>query len=216
MGDGQDSAFESLQVALQPLGGVQVQVIGGLVQQEDVGVLQNEPCQVDAGLLPAGQRVKGPLTHILPDAQTVAHLVQPGLRIIASSGLKGGGELVVPGHDGGVGVLAHPGRQVRQLPLHGVEGCEGGVQHVPHGVALRVDGDLGDQPDAFARGNGHRALIRVHLPGHHAEDGGLARAVPAQQAHPLPLVDLEGEAVQYSFADLKLFHQAGKLYVYHG
>ena len=97
-----------------------------------------------------------------------------------------------------------------------MEGGEGGVQHVPDGVALRVHRDLGDQTDPLVRGDGDGPLVRVHLPGHHAEDGGLARPVPAQQAHPLPLVDLEGEAVQNSFADLELLDQAGKLYVNHG
>ena len=32
-GDGQDGALEFVQVVLQPLGGVEVQVVGGLVQQ---------------------------------------------------------------------------------------------------------------------------------------------------------------------------------------
>ena len=74
MGDGQYRALEPLQVALQPLGGVEVQV-GGLVQQQDMGVLQNEPGQVDPGLFPAGQRVKGPGAHLAPDPQAVADLV---------------------------------------------------------------------------------------------------------------------------------------------
>ncbi len=216
VGDGQHRALEPLQVALQPLGGVQIQVVGGLVQQEDVGVLQYKPCQVDPGLFPAGQRVKGARAHIGPDAQAVADLVQPGLGVIAAPGLKSGGELVVPGHHLGVVPVGHFRRQLGELRLHGVEGGEGGVQHVPDGVARRVDGDLGDEPQPLARGDGHRALVRVHLPGHHAENGGLARAVAAQQAHPLPLVDLEGEAVQNSFADLELLDQAGKLYVNHG
>ena len=97
-----------------------------------------------------------------------------------------------------------------------MEGGEGRVQHIPHRIPFRVYRDLGDQPQPLARGDGNGTLVGVDLPGHHAENGGLARAVAAQQAHPLPLVDLEGEAVQNSFADLELLDQAGKLYVNHG
>ena len=216
MGDGQHRALEPLQIALQPLGGVQVQVVGGLVQQEDVGILQNEPCQVDAGLFPAGQGVKGPGAHIRPDAKAVADFIEPRLGVVAAPQLKGGGELVVPGHHLGGVPLRHFRGQVRQLRLHGAEGGESGVQHIPHGVAPGVDRDLGDQPQTLAGGDGDGPLVRVHLPGHHAENGGLARAVPAQQAHTLPLVDLEGETVQYPFADLELLDEAGQLYVNHG
>ena len=216
VGDGQHRALEPLQIALQPLGGVQIQVVGGLVQQEDVGVLQYEPCQVDSGLFPAGQRVKGARAHIGPDAQAVANLVQPGLGVVSTPGLKSGGELVVPGHHLGVVPVGHFRRQLGKLRLHGVEGGEGRVQHIPHRIPFRVYRDLGDQPQPLARGDGNGTLVGVDLPGHHAENGGLARAVAAQQAHPLPLVDLEGEAVQNSFADLELLDQAGKLYVNHG
>ena len=216
VGDGQHRALEPLQIALQPFGGVQVQVVGGLVQQQDMGVLQNEPGQVDPGFLPAGQRIEGPGAHVLPNAQAVANLVQARLGVVAAPQLKGGGELVVPGHHGGVGPLPHPGGQRPQLLLHGAEGSEGGVQHIPHGIPLRVYRDLGDEPQPLARGDGDGPLVRVDLAGHHAEDGGFARPVAAQQAHPLPLLNLEGEAVQNSFADLELLHQAGELYVNHG
>ena len=43
----------------------------------------------------------------------------------------------------------------------------------------------------------HFALIPVQLPSEDFEQGSLAGAVLAQQAHPLPLVYLKGQAVQY-------------------
>ncbi len=215
MGDGQHRALVPFQIALQPLGGVQVQVVGGLVQQQDVGVLQDEPGQVDPGLFTAGQSVERARAHVRPDAQAVADLVQPGLGVIAAPRFESGGELVVTGHHLEVRGLSHPGGQLRQLPLHGVEGGESGVQHVPDGISLRVDGDLGDEPQPLARRDGYTALVRRHLARHDAEDGGLARAVPAEQAHPLPLVHLEGKSVQYPFADLELFDEAGELYIDH-
>ena len=47
-------------------------------------------------------------------------------------------------------------------------------------IPLRINGNLGDQPQPLARGNGNRPLVGVDLPGHDAEDRGLARAVAAQ------------------------------------
>ncbi len=52
------------------------------------------------------------------------------------------------------------------------------------------------------------APVVVQLPGEDVEQGGLARPVLAQKAHPLPGVHLEGEAVQYFVANLKLFPEA--------
>ena len=43
VGDRQHRPPEFFQIPLQPLGGPQVQVVCGLVQQQDVGVLQNQP-----------------------------------------------------------------------------------------------------------------------------------------------------------------------------
>ncbi|MPM40175.1 hypothetical protein SDC9_86815 [bioreactor metagenome] len=43
VGDAQDGALVPGEILLQPLGGVEVQVVGGLVQQEDIGILQDEP-----------------------------------------------------------------------------------------------------------------------------------------------------------------------------
>ena len=72
---------------------------------------------------------------------------------------------------------------------------EGGLEHVLHGEAHRVHWDLGDQAQPPSAGNDHIALVGLQLPGENAEEGGLARAVAAQQSHPLPGLHLEGDAV---------------------
>ena len=52
--DGDHGALEAVDILLQPLHGVEVQVVGGLIQQQDVRVLQNEPPQVYPGLFSSG------------------------------------------------------------------------------------------------------------------------------------------------------------------
>ena len=207
VGDGEDGALEAAQVVLQPLGGPEVQVVGGLIQQEDVGVLQNEAAQVHPGLLPAGEVGKGPRPHGGGDVQAVADLVQGSLGVVAAPGLKGGGEGVVPLEQGGVALSGgHPGGEGLHLLFHVPEPVEGSAEDGLHRVARRIDGDLGDEPHPLAGGDGDLALVGLQLPGEDAEEGGLARPVLSQQAHPLPGVHLKGQAVQNFSAHLKFFH----------
>ena len=215
VGDGQHRALVAIQILLQPLGGVEIQVVGGLVQQEDVGVLQNQAGQVDPGLLPAGQGGKELSPHIVGDLQAVAHLVQLGLGVVAAPRLKGGGEGVVPLQEGRIAVAGHAPGQLGHLFLHGVEPVKGGLEHVLHGIGRRIDRDLGDEAHPLARGDVHLPLVPVQLPGEDLEHRGLAGAVLAQQTHPLPLIHLEGEAVQYFFAYLELLGQVRDGYVNH-
>ncbi len=92
MGDGQHGALVTVQILLQPFGGPEIQVVGGLVQQEDVGILQNQAGQVDPGLLPAGEGGKKLPPHVLGNLQAIAHLIQLRLGIVAAPRLKSGGE----------------------------------------------------------------------------------------------------------------------------
>ena len=196
MGDGEHRTLELLQILLQPLGGPQVQVVGGLVQQKDVRVLQNEATEVHPGLLPAGELVKGLLPHGLGDGQAVADLILVGVHLIAAPGLEGGGELVIAGEDGGVGLpVGHAPGQSGHLLLHLVQGLKGGVDHILHGVALGIDGDLGDEAQALARSDHHLALVVVHHARKDAQQGGLAAAVGAKQSHPFAGVHLKGKSV---------------------
>ena len=75
MADDQHAAAKVQEVVLQPLGAAQIQMVGGLVQQQDVRVLQNEPGQVHPGLLPAGEGVEELGAHGGGDVQTVGHPV---------------------------------------------------------------------------------------------------------------------------------------------
>ena len=184
VGHGEHGAFELLQILLQPLGGPQVQVVGGLVQQQDVRVLQNQAAQVHPGLLSAGELVKGPLAHLGGDGQAVAHLVLVGVHLIAAPGLECGGKLVIPGHGGLVLPPAHGLGQLGHLPLHLVQRGEGIIQHVLHRVACGIDGDLGDQAHPLARGDDHLSLVIVHHAGENAQQGRLAAAIRPQQSDP--------------------------------
>ena len=194
VGDGEDGALVLAEVALQPLGGVEVQVVGGLVQQEEVGVLQNETGQVDPGLFPAGEGGKLLLPHGLGDAQARCDLAQRGGGVVAPGMLILRRQRVVPGQQRLVlRSLGQLGGKVGELGFHVVEPGKGGVQHVLHRVAVGVDRDLGNEPHPAALGQRDGAAVGDDLPADHPKEGGFARAVVAQQAHPLPGVHLEGD-----------------------
>ena len=195
MGDGQHGALVAVQVFLQPFGGVEVQVVGGLVQQEDIRVLQNQPGQIDPGLFPAGEGGEALGPHVRRDIQAVADLVALRLGVVAPRRLKGGGQGPVALEQGRVAVPLHLPGELGHLVLHGLELVEGRLQHVLHGVVRGIDGNLGDEPQPLARGDAHLPLVVVQLPGENLEQGGFACAVLAQKAHPLPLVHLKAQAV---------------------
>ena len=83
---------------------------------------------------------------------------------------------------------------------------EGRAQHILHRKALWVHGNLRDEAQTLARGDKHLAAVGLLLAGQDPEEGGLARAVAAQDAHPLTGVHLEGQAVQHRFAYLVFFY----------
>ncbi len=172
-------------------------MVGGLVQKEDVGVLQDETAQIHAGLFPAGQAVEGLSPHFRGNGQAARHLVHGGVRIIAPDTLEFGGQLAVAAQSlrGAVPRL-HGGGQLlhllRQLLMPG----KGGMEDVLHGIALRIDRDLGDQADTAVFGDHHAALVGLQLAGEDLKKGGFTCAVAAQEAHALTGFHLEGDAVQ--------------------
>ena len=72
---------------------------------------------------------------------------------------------------------------------------KGGVEHIVHGVALRVDGDLGNEADAAVFCDDDVALVGFQLSGEDFEEGGFSGSIPAQEAHSLPGFHLEGDSI---------------------
>ena len=215
MGDGQHGAAELEDVLLQPLHAPEVQVVGGLVQQEDVGLLQQQAGQVHPGLFAAGEAVEFLGAHPGGDAQTAADLVGLHVHVVTASHGEGGAEPVVLRQGASVGLFAHGVLQGGHLPLHVQQGGEGRAQHLLHRVARGVAGDLGDEAQLLARGDHDRALVGTQLAREDAEQGGLAAAVAAHDAHALAGVDVEAQAVQQIISDFKGFYQVFYGYINH-
>ena len=94
MGNHQDSARELAQRLIQCLLGVQIQMVGGLVQDQHIGLAQHHNGKLELGPLTAGQRPHL-LIDILAGEQYIAqhgadcHLIEPGIAVpqLIQSGL---------------------------------------------------------------------------------------------------------------------------------
>ena len=90
MADGEHRTLEAQEIVLQPLCRVQVEVVRRLVQQENVGVLKDKARKVHAGLLPAGERIKGLGEHCRGNIQTVCHAAALNVHLVsAKAGIVG-------------------------------------------------------------------------------------------------------------------------------
>ena len=86
------------------------------------------------------------------------------------------------------------------LPAFDLVGCHRGVEGLADDRPC-VSGQiqrhlLREVGDTGAGGHRTAAPIGLLVPGEHLQEGGLAAAIAAQQANPLPSLDLPGDAVQ--------------------
>ena len=216
MGNGQDGALEGLDVGFQPLHAVQVQMVGRLVQQKDVGLFQQQTSQVDAGLLAAGEGVEFLLALVGGDGQTVADLVHFYVHLVAAACSEPGNQIVILLQLLLRGAVHHGKLQDLHLPLCRQNVRVGRAQNILDGVAIGELGDLGDQTQPLGGIDVYLAVVIIHLTGEDLEQSGLAAAVTTQNGNTLALLDLKGQILQQILADGKEFCQVFNLNIYHG
>ncbi len=193
MGDHDEAAAVVLQVVAQPDDRVGVEVVGRLVQEQRVGVREEDPGQLDAAPLATGEGVQGLAEDAVRQAQAGGD--GRGLRLgrVAALGqelrlqalvllhrLFAGGALAV-GHP--VLVLAHLA-QDRVQAAGGKDAVAGEDVQVAGARVLRQVADVAGAGDGAGGGD---ALARQDL-----GEGRLARSVAADQADPVALGDTEG------------------------
>ena len=182
MGDGHDGAGELGEMALQPGHRFGVEMVGRLVEQQHVGLAEQQPAERDAAALAArqlldvgigrraAQRVHGDLDLALqvPAVAGVDLLLQLALL---------GDQLVHVGV--GVGEGVRHLLETRQHPGHVAGAVHDVGQHVLRGIEL---GLLLEHAQLGAFGRPGLAGKAVVLARHDAQQGRLARAVEAQHA----------------------------------
>ena len=186
--DHQQRAFEALEPAFEPDEGVQVQVVGGLVEQQQVGRTHQRAGQLQAHAPATRKAVDGRVELLNLEAQP--H--QQGLRTRA--GIEGVGL-------GQRGVSVGDGMAVAAL----LGACQGGLSLGEAGVAL--DHEVGGGLRRFGhrlRHLGHApvgghlgvAAIGMQFAGEQGEQRRLARAVVPHQGDLLAGLQGEGDVIE--------------------
>ena len=170
---------------LQPGDGVQVQVVGGLVQKQDVRIAKEGLSQQHLYLLRAFQVLHHLVVKLRPDAKAVEKRSGVGLRLPAVHG----GEFRLQ--------LACLDPVLIGEILLGVEGLlllhdliESGIAHhyrIQHRVSVILEMILLEEGKPFPRRDGNLALGGLQLAGKDLEERGLSRAVGPDKAVAVPL-----------------------------
>ena len=179
VGDDHYRALVLLEEAFQPGYGLRVQVVGGLVQEQDTGTLEQQPAQRHPAPLAAGDR--GHVGVPGRTAQGVHGDLQGALQLPAAGGVYAFLQLPLFGQQGGHRVVVHGLGETGADLVEAVEQRLGFAQPL-HDVAFHVLGRV--QPGLlFQVSHAHAfggprlaAEIRVQA-GHDLEQRRLARAV---------------------------------------
>jgi hypothetical protein len=174
VGDDHDRAAEVADQLLQPQDAVEVEVVGGLVEQQQVGLGDQRARQRHA--LDATARQAGNLRRRV-ESETLDHLLDA---LVQAPGLGGFHRVlqgVEPGQGLGRGVLGHRdhgGVVVDQELRRGAQTVGDGGEHITLeievGLLRHVGGDHFGLPP-------HCAIIERRLAGERAQQAGFARAV---------------------------------------
>ena len=195
VGDEKDRAVVAREELLEPADALEVEVVGRLVEQQQVGVAQQQLRERDAHL-PAAREVAGGLVEVLDgEAETREDLPGARLELVAAEALEAvlrravaleqAVELV---SGGGLGDLA---LELAHAALHLLH-LVGGVHHLGKRALLaREVGLLLEVAHRDVAGEAHGALVGALLSHDDAQEGGLARAVGPDERPALPRVELQ-------------------------
>ena len=195
MGNGKHRTLKARNIFLQPLHRMHVQMVGRLVEQQNVGLLQKQPREIHSRLLSAGKRGKKLLTLRLRNCQTVADFIRFGVDLISAAGFKAVCERVILQQDFLRRMLGHLPLQLAHASFDPVQPGERRAQHVVYRIICRIDRNLGNEPHLFPLRESNRAGIIVDFARQNLKQRRLARAVFAEQTHPLARLHVKTDAV---------------------
>ena len=177
VGDGQDGTWVRLEVALQPVDGLGVQVVGGLVEEQQVRLLDEELAQGDATTLTTGEHVdRGVAGRAL---QGIHRLLEAGVDVPGVGVVELGLQLAHLGHEGvEVGVrVGHLGRNLLEPCELRLDVADGLLDVLANRLVLGERGLLEQDPDCGSLGEVGVTVVRLVEPSHQLEHRRLTSAV---------------------------------------
>ncbi|MCY1277747.1 hypothetical protein D9M70_264550 [compost metagenome] len=190
MGDEQHGAVEAQQGFFQPGDGADVQVVGRLVEQQQVGLGHQGLGQQHAATPAAGQLGEGLVRRQLQAAQGAVHQLLQAPAIASLEFLLDAGQLGQVGI--GLDVLA----EMVELGQQRADLRQPFGHHVEHGAIVGARQFLRQFADLQRRRTPDLAVVGELVALDQAQQAGLAGAVAADDAHPLAAGDLPGHLIQ--------------------
>ena len=202
---------------------LEVEVVGGLVHEQQIGLLQQQPREGHAHAPAPGELGDGPVEVVVLEAHAAQDGLRPGLELVAVDALEGGlqgAHLVQQRLGVGARPVAAPVDRPRAAPRRrrrcvGLADLMAQLDDAPlgrqdlgvrgqHLVDDRVIGDLldllGEKADAQVLAGADLAAVERHLPHDEAEQGGLAGAVGPDQPDAHARLDVQAGLVEQHLA----------------
>ena len=197
VGDGHHGARVLLQRALQPGHRLGVEVVGRLVEQQEVRLGEEQAAQRDPA--PFAARERGHVGVARRQAQGVHGDLEGALEVPGARGVDLGLQVGLLGQEGvDVGVGRAERRADVVVAVHQRLHLAHPVGHVPGHVLVRVElGLLGQVADGEAGREPGLAAEAVVLAGHDAQQRGLARSVGADHADLRPRIEGQVDALEH-------------------
>ena len=192
-----DRAAVALQIAAEPVHRIHVEVVGRLVEQQHVGLLENDAREVDARFFAAGEQTELLRAHLLRNFQTVAHAVDLVIAVIAAEDFQPRFQLRVALEQRGIVRLAR--HFVGQL-VHCCRDLVGFLEREPEDVLHRAFGreirHLVDDARRAALSEADVAAVIRQTSGQDVEERGFSGAVRAQNGDLLARLYVKGNILQ--------------------
>ncbi len=200
VGDEDDRAGVVGQVLLEPVARRKVEVVRGLVHQEQVRAGEEQLREGDAHLPAARELLGSALLVGEGEAEALQHLRHPRLDLVPATLLESLGDLGVALEEAVVvAVLGRVGEGVLDavlLLLQGEQVGEGEDHLLVNRAPVVDDAVLGQVADRGVRRHADLARVGLLDPGEHAQERGLSRPVRPRQADAVPLLDVPGDVLE--------------------
>ena len=191
----QQRAVVRLEEAFEPDDRFDVEVVGRLVHQQDVGLAEQHARHRDAHLPAARQRADVAVDPLVVEAEAVQHLARLALERVAAEmvvlflHLAEAREDLV--HVVGLRGIRHRVLQLFELVMQVADAAAARDRFVEHRAARHLFDVLAEVADRQLLRHGDVALVRPLFARDHPEDRGLAGAVRPDQADLLTRIELE-------------------------
>ncbi len=193
-----------LQVVFQPVARFNVQVVGGFVEQEEIGPFKEQFAERNPHLPAAGELFGGPPPIVFLKPEAIEHHAHLRLDVVAIAG----GELILEAVEPfGDGVVlrarriefGHRNRERLHLLLHGLHVVEHTHAFGKHAAAAQGQTVLRQVPDGHALGELDGAVVEGFHAAEDLQQRRFAGAVPADEAGTLLRRDQPGDIFKKQF-----------------